>query len=577
MDLPTIKPPLNVWELIKQYWRSEHRKSAYILYTVMVILTMAVVVTEVAITYWANYFYNALQAYDKAAAIRLLGVFFLIAFTYIALAVSRYYVSQIFGLRWRRWLTGQLINRWLRGRGYYYLETFDIKTDNPDQRIQDDAGALVSYSIELSISFIGNAMSVIGYTYVLWSLSGVLAIPLGSLGTLHITGYLVWVSIIYSLIGTLITFKIGRPLVNLNFQQQSREATFRFAAMDLRSHAEDVALYHGERHQASILQKLFGSVLENWYAIIIRQTKLLWFTAGFAQLSVALPFIVVLPNYFAKVILLGGLMQSLRAFNALQDSMAFFVNAFTTIAVWRATGQRLTTFLNHLDDVENKADQETHLIVNKKPENTISATQLSIRTPQDELLLKNIGETFEHGSNYLIKGVSGIGKSTFIRTMAGIWPFASGNITLPSDKRVMYLPQQPYMPIGTLAEAILFPDKSHPANIEKLKAVMRECRLEQFIPRLDEEARWSEQLSPGEQQRVAFARVLLQSPDWVFMDECTSSLDLENERFLYQMLKTKLPSCSFVSVGHRPTLDEYHDHIINMAKYSEKYGSMAYL
>lgn len=557
-----------VWRLIKTYWQSEQRFSAYLLYSILVVLTISVVGVELILNYWYNYFYNALQAYNEHAAIHLLIIFFIIAFSYIALVVGRYYIWQVFGLNWRRWLTTKFINRWLKGRGYYYLENFDVATDNPDQRIQDDVGALISNSIDLSISLIGNILTVIGFSYVLWHLSGDdLAIPFGSWGTFHIHGYLMWVAVIYAFIGTLLTLKIGYPLVPLNFEQQRREATFRFAAMDLRSHAENVALYQGEQHQKTILGRLFGRVLENTYMIILRQTKLLSFTAGFGQLSVALPLIVVLPIYFKKVILLGGLMQSLRAFSSLQEALSFIVNSYPQIAQWRATGQRLTTFLNHLNEVEEKAYSERHLNVTYQPANHIIAKQLTINTPLETCLLKNIDETFIHGNNYLIKGPSGTGKSTFIRTLAGIWPFASGKLVFPIDKKVMYLPQKPYMPIGTLAEAIIFPDHSEPEKEQHLVDVLRQCHLDMFIPRLRETAPWSEQLSPGEQQRVAFARVLLQKPDWVFLDESTSMLDLDNEKHLYQLLKTHLPNCSIVSVGHRPSIDAFHDHIINMKKY----------
>lgn len=556
-----------VWKLIRTYWQSKHKLGAYLLYSLLVFLTVAVVVTEVGLTYWSNYFYDSLQAYNKSAAVRLLGYFFLLAFLYIFLVVNRYYFSQWFGLRWRRWLTKKCIGRWLHGRGYYYLENFDEATDNPDQRIQDDVGGLVSNSIDLSIGFIGNACAFIGYGYVLWNLSGDLAIPLGTLGTLYIKKYLVWVSVIYTLIGTLITFKIGRELVPLNFEQQRREATFRFAAIDLRSHAENVALYHGEHQQSETLKQLFRRVLDNWYQIIVRQTKLLSFTAGFGQLSVALPLIVVLPNYFSKVILLGGLIQSLRAFSGLQDALSFFVNSYPQIAVWRATGQRLTTFLNHLGDIELKTSQENNVDIKRQTEDAIITKGLTISTPRDEVLLKNVDLKFTHGNNYLIKGVSGIGKSTFVRTVAGIWPFATGQILFPENQKVMFLPQKPYMPLGTLAEAIVFPDELKPGDDIKIAKVLKDCKLDALIPRLNEMAHWSEQLSPGEQQRISFARVLLQKPDWVFLDESTSMLDLGNEESFYKLLKTQLPNCCVVSIGHHPSLEEHHNHIIDMAEY----------
>lgn len=556
------------WELIKTYWQSSERKSAYLFVAAILVLTVTLVGFDVVFTYWYNYFYNSLQEYNVHDCIRLLILFFILAAFYIVLQVYRYYIAQLFGLRWRRWLTQQLIGRWLQKRGYYYLENFDEKTDNPDQRIQEDAGALVTNSIDLTVGLVSAVTTFPAFVYILWTLSGVMTLSLGPLGTIKIYGYLVWVGVIYNLIGTFVAFKIGRPLVALNFEQQRREATFRFAAIDLRSHAEDVALYRGEHHQKTILKTLFYGVLDNWYAIILRQKKLLWFTGSYNQTAVVLPLLAALPNYFNKVFQLGGLMQSIRAFSSVQESLSFLVNAYTQIALWRAIAQRLTTFLNHLDDVEAKAIQADKVKTKTHDANTIQTKELTINTPRGKLLLKDINEELKHGQNYLIKGESGIGKSTFVRVLAGIWPYAVGEVVLPAKQNIMFLPQKPYMPIGTLAEAILFPDKHHPELEKELENVLRACHLEELTSRLQEVAPWSEQLSPGEQQRVAFARILLHKPSWVFLDESTSMLDVANEKNLYQLLREKLPHCSIVSVGHRPTLEAMHDHIIDVTKYS---------
>lgn len=560
----------NAWQLLKLYWQSSERRSAYLFSLVIIILTITLVGFAVIFNYWFNYFYNALQEYNKTEAIRLLVIFCIIAAFYIITAVYRYYISTLFGLRWRRWLTHQFVNRWLQNRGYYYLENFDEKTDNPDQRIQEDVNAIVNDSINLAIGIITAITTVIGFLYILWQLSGILTIPLGRWGTLHIPGYLVWVSVVYSFAGSLLTFKIGRPLIGLNFEQQRREANFRFAAVDLRKQSENVALYRGEAHQKGILNDLFGKVLSNWYFIILRQKLLLWFTAGYNQLAVILPLIVALPNYFGKVFMLGGLIQTLKAFDQVQDSFSFLINAYTQIAQWRATTQRLTTFVNHLYDIEHRVEKENHLRLAEHSTNSITTNKVFISTPLGEPLLENINEAFVHGNHYLIKGPSGVGKSTFIRTIAGIWPFAAGNITLPEKQQIMYIPQKPYMPIGTLAEAILFPDRHKPELDDQIKTVLRQCRLEKFISRIHEATSWSEQMSPGEQQRVGFARVLLNKPDWVFLDESTSMLDLANETYLYQLVHRQLPNCSIVSVGHRPSLEEFHSHVIDMEKYTPK-------
>lgn len=565
-EVQLVHEQYNAWRLIKEFWRSEQRYFAFLFLGVITSMTVVLVGFDVAFTYWHNYFYDALQAYDRAFAYRLMLIFCGLAFFYIVIAVYRYYITQLLSVRWRRWLTQQIILRWLQNRSYYYLEIFDQKTDNPDQRIQEDVLALISSSLDLSMGLISAVTTFFSFIYVLWQLSGDFMIPLGSY-KLHIPGYLVWVNLLYAALGTFFTFKIGRPLVGLTFEQQRREATFRFAAIDLRAHAENVALYRGENHQRNILQRLFDSVVENWIFIILRQKLLLWFTAGYNQLAILVPLLVALPNYFNKVFLLGGLIQSMSAFRSVQDSLSYIVNSYTNIAQWQAVTKRLTTFLNHLTDIENKAQAADHLIIKKHLTPSIVIKNLSITTPQNKSLLKNVSVELEQGHHYLIKGKSGLGKSTFVRTIAGIWPYASGEMIYPEGKSLMYLPQKPYMPLGTLAEALLFPGKLTEQSDKLLPDLLRTCGLESFIPKLHETARWSDHLSPGEQQRIAFARVLLQQPDWVFLDESTSMLDMESEKQMYALLKHELPHCSLVSIGHRNTLEALHDQVIDLGVY----------
>jgi putative ATP-binding cassette transporter len=560
--------PYTAWQLLKAYWQSDYRTSAYLFLISVLIMSMTLVGMDVLFTTWYNYFYNALQDYDWRGALDLLAIFIFLASINIVIAVYRYYLQSYLGLRWRRWLTEQFLNRWLDKRSYYYLEDFNDTTDNPDQRIQEDINSLVNSSLALLMGMLSAVVTIFAFIYILWELSGTIKLPLGSLGTLYIPGYLVWVAIIYASIGTTLTFKIGRPLVMLNFEQQKREANFRFAAIDLRSHAEHVALYRGEDHQKNILEKIFSGVLSNWYAIILRQKLLLWFTAGYNQVSVILPLVVALPNYFNKVFKLGGLIQTLSAFARIQDALSFIVNSYTTIAEWQAVMRRLLTFLNHVYEVEQdaiKQDLFTHLTI---PQKKIATKDVTIFTPTGEKLLEKITQEFVHGQHYWIKGNSGIGKSTFVRAIAGIWPYGSGDISLPENQNIMYIPQRSYMPLGTLQEALLFPDNILPVAESELIQLLRDCDLPNLTHELNHVTIWSEHLSPGELQRIAFLRVLLHKPDWVFLDESTSALDLAHEQQLYTLLKKRLPNCSLISVGHRPSLHDYHDHVVDLAFYS---------
>ena len=559
--------PYTAWQLLRAYWRSEHRLSAYLLLISVLLITGLIVGLEVLFTNWYNHFYNSLQDYDWRGAVDLLVVFSFLASVYIVFAVYRYYLQSYLGLRWRRWLTHQFLNRWLDNRGYYYLEDFTEHTDNPDQRIQEDVGGLVTSSLSLLVGLLSSVVTIFAFVFILWKLSGVIKVPLGHFGTLHVPGYLVWVAVLYAAFGTLFTYRIGRPLVSLNFEQQRREANFRFAAIDLRSHAEHVALYHGEAHQKNILDRIFSGVLENWYAIILRQKLLLWFTAGYNQISVIVPLLVALPNYFNKVFKLGGLIQTLAAFGRIQDALSFIVNSYTTIAEWQAIMRRLLTFLDHVQQVERDSITKNYFTHLTNSENTIAANNVTIYTPTGEKLLDKIEVEFVHGKHYWLKGNSGIGKSTFVRALAGIWPYGSGEISLPQHRNIMFIPQRSYMPLGTLQEALMFPDNVVPVAEADLIQLLLDCDLPNLVNQLHHTTMWSEHLSPGELQRIAFVRVLLQRPEWVFLDESTSALDLMHEQQLYQLLQKRLPNCSVVSVGHRPSLAQYHDHEIDMTQY----------
>ncbi len=560
--------PITTWELLKGYWQSSAKWVPWLFLSSVMVLTISLVMLDVVFTTWYNHFYDALQEYSWRRAYDLLIIFLFIAAVYIVIAVYRYYLQSFLALRWRRWLTEKIIGRWLFHRNYYYLEDFSGGTDNPDQRIQEDINSLVTISLSLLIGFLSAAVTFFAFIFILWELSGSIIYLPWTDHVLHVRGYLVWIAVIYAVIGTWLTFRIGRPLPQLNFEQQRREANFRFAAVDLRVHAEHVAFYRGENQQRNSLIKVFSSALDNWYQIILRQKLLLWFTNGYNQISVLLPLVVALPNYFNKVFRLGGLMQTLAAFSRIQDALSFIVNSFTVIAEWRAVVRRLLTFLNHMQTIEDGAVTHNHFVYKKINENKIITNNVTVKTSDGKSLLAGICQEFVGGKHTWIRGNSGIGKSTFIRAIAEIWPFGEGEISLPADKKIMYIPQRSYMPLGTLKEALLFPYNSDfSVKNEVLVDLLNACDLPRLTTQLDHVIVWSEHLSPGELQRIAFVRVLLHAPDWVFLDESTSALDLSHEKKLYDLLKEKLPHCSIISVGHRSSLGDYHDRIADFTPY----------
>lgn len=557
----------SAWKIIKLFWQSPYKKYAYLYSFLVIAITVFIVGMEVALSYWYEMFYNALQAYDKAAILKLIGAFCLLATVFIILLVYRYYFSQLLNIRWRIWLTQQFIDRWLYHKNYYYLETLDKGTDNPEQRIQEDISALVATSINLTLGLINAFTTIFAFIYILWSLSGTLHLNLGVLGQYKISGYLVWVGVSYAIIGTLITFKIGRPLINLNFEQQKREAYFRVVATDLRMNAENIALYNGEMAEKNILNKKFNQVVDNYFAIILRQKLLLWFTAGYRQSSVILPLLVVLPNYLNKVFMLGGLMQAIKAFDNVQTELSFLILSYTSIAEWQAINQRLTSFLNHLNASATHAKaQQVKIITTQNSGNYLQTEDIKLFAPNNKLLLQNISITFDGGKKYLLTGKSGIGKTTFLRLLAGIWPYAEGQLNFPKQFKPLFLSQKPFMSLGSLQESILFPAINN-VDAQQLKHYMGLCNLEYLIPFLHDEAIWKNKLSPGEEQRIALLRILINKPNWIFLDESTSMLDHENEEMLYRIIKQELSDATIVSVAHRSSVKKFHDVEIDMEQY----------
>jgi putative ATP-binding cassette transporter len=551
--------PRHITQLLLCYFtQSEQKWQARLLLGTVLALTASLILISAVLTYWYKYFYNALQAYDSQAIFKLLGFFCIIATVHIILAVYQFYLKERLAINWRRWLSEAFIKHWLADKSYYHLQTFDEHTDNPDQRICDDVQLLVYYSLNLFLGLINALGTLLTFSVILWQLSHIFAITIAG-KTLHLPGYLVWASLLYAALGTWLTFKIGKPLIHLNFEQQRKEANFRFSAIHTRTHAEHIAMYGGEAHEQKHLNTRLSAVLENYLRIVLREKILLWFTAGYNQISIIVPILLALPNYLMKAFKLGGLMQALSAFGQVQGAFSFFVDAFTTIAEWRAVIRRLMSFIEHMDAMHTTTKQHDHIRYLQHTSSSLKLSTLTLTTPKGQLLLKQCSYCFQHGEHYLIKGPSGTGKTTLFRAMAGLWPFGQGDISLPTHQHIMYLPQQPFMPIGTLAQALRFPYPQQSISDQTLKETLQRCQLTHLIDSLHTHTLLKETLSPGEQQRIAFARILLHCPDWICLDESTSALDQATEQSMYETIQSALPNSSLISISHRHSLDRFHD------------------
>lgn len=552
-----------VWRLTRSYWKSEEKRKAYLLLLAILALTLAVVYMLVMLNQWNNAFYTALQNYETDEIFHQLKRFTGLAFTYIILAVYAYYLQQVLILNWRRWLTNRYIDCWLQKKTYYRLEMFGKEMDNPDQRISEDVNLFVTKTLSFFIGIVKALCTLISFVVILWQLSGPFSFEVFG-HTFHISGYMVWVAVAYATLGTYVTHRVGHKLVGLNFLQQRREADFRFSMMRMRENAESVAFYHGEAQEGMVFKKRFALLLENFWKIVQKQKQLVWLNSGYSQIAIIFPFVVAIPRFLRRELTLGGLMQVATAFGRVQDSLSYFVDMYASLAEWQAVVDRLTGFEEDMALVRD-AGAQSHLERSVGTENTITIQNLEVDLPNGQPILKPMDLTLAPGKNVLIKGVSGSGKSTLLRSLAGIWPFTKGKVAMPSDEQLMFIPQRPYLPLGTLRDALLYP--SHGGHTdEELNECMTLCRIGYLAGHLDEEGDWSHVFSVGEQQRLAFARALLHKPKWLFMDESTSALDEETEAAMYTLLAERLPDTTLVSVGHRSTLVRFHEQILMLYK-----------
>jgi putative ATP-binding cassette transporter len=545
----------DAWTLIRPYWFSEDRWAGRGLLLVVVVLNLFIVYINVLLSKWYNLFYNSLQDKDFAAFSSLLIRFSWLAGLFIVAAVYQIYLNQMLQIRWRRWLTERYLGAWLTDGAYYRMQLTSGETDNPDQRISDDLRLFVTGALSLSLGGMRAVVTLVSFLGILWGLSGSVTLPIGAGVTLP--GYMVWAALAYAIAGTWLTNLIGRPLVRLNFNQQRYEADFRFSLVRFRENTEGVALYKGEADEMRSFRERFGSVVRNWWDIMRQQKRLTWFTSGYGQAAIIFPILVAAPRYFRGEIPLGALMQTSQAFGQVQDSLSFIITSYTDIAEWRAVVLRLLGFERALARVRAEAAVEG-VRHGTGAAGNLTLDRVNLALPGGRSLMEDVSFDIQPGDTTLISGPSGAGKSTLFRAIAGIWPFGRGEIRLPRDGRVLFLPQKPYLPIGTLREVVSYP--TPPAGVADgaLREALQVVGLPELATRLDETAHWAQALSPGEQQRIAFARALVQRPDWLFLDEATSAVDEETEARLYSLLRERLPGTTVVSVGHRSTLRAFH-------------------
>jgi vitamin B12/bleomycin/antimicrobial peptide transport system ATP-binding/permease protein len=547
-----------VWRIASPYFYSEDRWAGRILLGAVVAIELSIVGLNVLLNSWNNAFYNALQDKDWDAFVYQLGYFCVLATAFILLAVYQLYLNQWLQIRWRRWLTETYLDRWLAGANHYRMQLLGDAADNPDQRIAEDVRQFIDAGIlPIGLNLLNAVVTLASFAVILWNLSA--AAPLHVFGIkVDIPGYLLWAALVYAVGGTIFTHLIGRALIALNFQQQRYEADFRFNLVRVRENSEQIALLNGERAERDGLLLRFANVVANWMAIMSRQKKLTFLTAGYRQAAVVFPYIMVSPAYFAGAVQLGGLMQTANAFGQVQDALSVFVNIYRSLAEWRAVVERLAGFDHSIVAARDAATRPPVITLAPDDAPVVSITDLAVRLPPGTPLVSASNVSIKLGEHVLVSGPSGSGKSTLFRALAGVWPFGSGTITVPKNARVMILPQRPYFPIAPLATAVAYPAGRESYDEGKIAELIGAVGLPALADRIDEEAHWNRMLSFGEQQRLGIARALLSEPDFLFLDEATASLDEPAEAARYQLLQRKLPHATIVSIGHRSTLAAFH-------------------
>ncbi|MBK0058146.1 ABC transporter ATP-binding protein/permease [Pseudomonas sp. S44] len=538
------------WQLAGDYFSFRRSWRPLLVFALLLFLALFSVRMNVLFSFWYNGFYSALQGLDQTAFWYLLGVFAVLATIHVLRSLFNYYVTQSFNIHWRVWLTERLTADWMHGDAYYRGQFLEEPVDNPDQRIELDVNAFVTGSVSLALGAVSALVSLVAFTGILWGLSAPLAVA-----GVEVPRAMVFAVYVYVLIATWIAFRLGRPLIRLNFLNEKLTANFRYALMRLRENAENIAFYQGAQVERGTLLGRFFALIGNVWALVWRSLKFNGFNLGVSQVAVVFPFILQAPRFFSGAIKLGDVMQTSQAFGQVQDSLSFFRESYDTFASYRATLDRLTGFL----DANHQASELPHVATRELPR-ALDIAGLQVLRPDGHRLIADLSLNLQAGQALLIKGPSGSGKTTLLRALAGLWPYAEGAVARPLGAQALFLSQRPYLPLGDLRTAIAYPAQVGQEQDARMQQALRQVNLAHLAERLEESRDWTRILSIGEQQRLAFARVLFNQPHVVFLDESTSAMDEGLEHALYSLLRNEMPETLLVSVGHRSTLAGFHSH-----------------
>ena len=520
----------------------------------LLLFTVISVRLNVLLSYQGNDMLTAMQQLNAPAFWKSIGIFGILATVYVVLVLISFYIGQAQIIHWRLWLNQRMVGDWLSGTAYHRMKFVSSPVDNPDQRIQQDITSYTSDSQDLALGAVASSVSLVSFTIILWQLSG----PVTVFGQ-QIPRAMVFLAYVYVIIATVFAFRIGRPLIRLNFLNELLTASYRYALVRVRDNSENIAFYRGEQVENTGLMARFAAVIANTWAIVFRSLKFQGFNLVISQIAVVFPYVIQAPRFFSQQITLGDVNQTATAFGQVEGALSFFRLAYDDFASYRASLNRLTQLLD--------ANEEARALptpVTEERTSGLGVRDLDVRLPDGRPLLTNLDLDLASGESLLVKGPSGSGKTTLLRSLAGLWPYVSGTIARPLDGQVMFCGQQPYLPLGTLRAALAYPSAAETLSDDQAMETLRAVHLGYLAERLDVETDWSKTLSPGEQQRLAFGRIFIERPALVFLDETTSALDEGMEHSIYELLRDRLPDCTVVSVGHRSSLERLHSNELTL-------------